>query len=288
VGSSASATAHRLDAKPVLAGETSRIAHSDVDPERLLEWIGSGRSRPVLDVIAHHRIDGDGLRGRAELEKKVGLGRLLSAGRRDERRAHEQHCDIRDRAGCVHVTTLPDVESTLVDPRRHPMTSRGHCAQHEPRHEPSEPKRRYDARPRPAPATLVRAVSKEEGMVARIPAAPHWLRPRTRQRKIVCGMPITYVRPRLARMRHPARFAPTPGQAQAISSQVQHPRQRRQITRFSRNALTSSALKPARLLNTVSVCSPMSGARVGENGESDRRTGQPITENRPRAGWSMS
>ena len=27
---------------------------------------------------------------------------------------------------------------------------------------------------------------------------------------------------------------------------------------------------------------------LGENGESDRRTGQPITENRPRAGWSMS
>src|SRR5262245_12934413 len=121
VGSSASAAAHRLDAEPVLAGETPRIAHSDVDPERLLKWIGSRRSRPVLDVIAHHRIDGDGLRGRAELEKKVGLSWFLSAGRRDERRTHEQHCDIRDRAGCVHVTTLPDVESTLVDPSRHPM-----------------------------------------------------------------------------------------------------------------------------------------------------------------------
>src|SRR5438094_9884273 len=61
-----------------------------------------------------------------------------------------------------------------------------------------------------------------------------------------------------------------------------------QITPFSRSARTSSALKPARLVNTVSVCSPMSGARVGANGESDRRTGQPITENRPRVGWSMS
>ena len=60
-----------------------------------------------------------------------------------------------------------------------------------------------------------------------------------------------------------------------------------QITRFSRSARTSSALKPARLVNTASVCSPMSGARVGENGESERRTGQPITENRPRVGWSM-
>src|SRR5262245_63183084 len=151
VGSSASAAAHRLDAEPVLAGETPRIAHSDVDPERLLKWIGSRRSRPVLDVIAHHRIDGDGLRGRAELEKKVGLSWFLSAGRSDERRTHEQRYDIRDRAGYVHVTTLPDVESTLVDPSRHPMYLPGHRAQHQPRHGPSQPKRRYDALPRRRP-----------------------------------------------------------------------------------------------------------------------------------------
>jgi hypothetical protein len=54
------------------------------------------------------------------------LGRFLSAGGRDEERSHEQHCDTSDRPRCVHATTLPDVESTPVDPSRHPLHPTGH------------------------------------------------------------------------------------------------------------------------------------------------------------------
>ncbi len=104
----------------------------------------------------------------------------------------------------------------------------------------------------------------------------------------VYGVTI-YVGPKEAVPRHEGRVnlgagdtAVREGDSIAVSTQGL------QITRFSRSARTSSALKLAKLVNTVSICSPMSGARLGVNGESDRRTGQPITENRPRVGWSMS
>jgi hypothetical protein len=99
---SAGSAADRPVVESILAREASLIAHTDVDPKGLSERIRAGRRRPVLDVIARARFDGNRLRRSAELEKQVGLRRVLGTGGHDEGRAHEQHRDTRGRSRCVH------------------------------------------------------------------------------------------------------------------------------------------------------------------------------------------
>jgi hypothetical protein len=104
---SAGSAADRPVVESVLAREASLIAHTDVDPKGLSERISTGRRWPVPDVIARARFDGNRLRRSAELEKQVGLRRVLGPGGRDEGRANEQHRDSRGRSRCVHATPLP-------------------------------------------------------------------------------------------------------------------------------------------------------------------------------------
>jgi len=116
---SAGSAADRPVVESVLAREASLIAHPDVDPEGLLEWIGPGRRRPVLDVIARVRFDGNRLRRSAELEKQVGSRRVLGTGGRSEDRAHEQHRDTRGQSHRVHPIPLPRSSLPPASPRRH-------------------------------------------------------------------------------------------------------------------------------------------------------------------------
>jgi hypothetical protein len=119
---SAGSAADRPVVESILAREASLIAHTDVDPKGLAERISAGRRRPVLDVIARARFDGNRLRRSAELEKQVGLRRVLGTGGRDEGRAHQQHRDTRGRSRCVHATPLTHFESTPASPDRHLLT----------------------------------------------------------------------------------------------------------------------------------------------------------------------
>jgi len=102
----AGSAADRPVVESVLAREASLIAHTDVDAKGLSERISAGRRRPVPDVIAGARFDRNRLRRSAELEKQVGLRRVLGPDGRDEGRAHEQHRDTRGRSRCVHATPL--------------------------------------------------------------------------------------------------------------------------------------------------------------------------------------
>ena len=107
---SASSAADAPQAEPVLAGETSRIAHTDGEPNGVSELVSAGWGRAVLNVIPRDRIDGNRLRRPGHFEKDVGLGRFLAERRRDQDAAHDQRRDTRDR--------VRRVQGILFVPRR--------------------------------------------------------------------------------------------------------------------------------------------------------------------------
>ena len=90
---SASSAADAPQAEPVLAGETSRVAHTDGEPNGVSELVSAGWGRAVPNVIPRDRIDRNRLQRRGHLEKDVGLGRFLSKRGRDQGAADNQHRD---------------------------------------------------------------------------------------------------------------------------------------------------------------------------------------------------
>ena len=84
-------------AEPVLTRKTSRIAHTDVEPNGVSEWVSAGWRRAVPKVIPRDRIDRNRLRRPGQLEKEVGLGRFLGERGRDQGGDHDQRRDTRDR-----------------------------------------------------------------------------------------------------------------------------------------------------------------------------------------------